>query len=395
MQIIFLIILYISFLSLGFGSSLIGVAWPSIQAEMGLPVSYGGYISTVRTLAVIIVCYLLGKLVARWGTGKVGMYACILMTVAWLGFALAPSYIWLLLSAFPLGFGAGALDSSFNDFMAQNYSASQMNWLQSFWGIGAVVGPLIMSSTVARPGGWRTAFFIITGIEALIALLLIFALPMWKQVAATHAEEKSQTELSSQDYRLHNANLHPIKMPGMGLSMACFFLYNATETSIAMWSATWLGTIRKMSESDASSQVSLYFLGITVARLISGVVAVKLSNDHLLRIGQILLIIGSIMLFLPIPAGISLIVLGVASGPIMPTMIHESPRRFGVLGTSNPVGFQMGTAFLGGTLIAPLVGKICVAFGFQAFPVLLLVMASILLLCNSLLNRTMAHLRNT
>ena len=132
MQIIFLIIIYVSFISLGFGSSLIGVAWPSIQAEMGLPVSYGGYISTIRTLAVIVVCYLLSKLVSRFGIGKVGLYACIIMTVAWLGFALAPSYIWLLLSAIPLGLGARALDSALNDFMAQNYSSCYLNWLHSF-----------------------------------------------------------------------------------------------------------------------------------------------------------------------------------------------------------------------------------------------------------------------
>ena len=338
MQIIFLIIIYVSFISLGFGSSLIGVAWPSIQAEMGLPVSYGGSISTIRTLAVIVVCYLLSKLVSRFGIGKVGLYACIIMTVAWLGFALAPSYIWLLLSAIPLGLGAGALDSALNDFMAQNYSSRYLNWLHSFWGLGAVIGPLIMSGTVAKPGGWRTAFFIITGIEAFISILLVFALPMWNKVIHKEKNINNNDRKLQDDFPLDYSHLHPLKMPGMVWSAACFFLYTGVETCIAMWSATWLVIIRGLNDAEASGLVSTYFLGIMFARMISGVVSVRVTNKQLLTFGQFLLIIGAFY-FLPIPAAVPLLVMGIASGPIMPTMIHES-RRFGPIGSLILLGFK-------------------------------------------------------
>ncbi|NLL65076.1 MAG: MFS transporter, partial [Clostridiaceae bacterium] len=392
-QIIFLIIIYVSFISLGFGSSLIGVAWPSIQAEMGLPVSYGGYISTIRTLAVIVVCYLLSKLVSRFGIGKVGLYACIIMTVAWLGFALAPSYIWLLLSAIPLGLGAGALDSALNDFMAQNYSSRYLNWLHSFWGLGAVIGPLIMSGTVAKPGGWRTAFFIITGIEAFISILLVFALPMWNKVIHKEKNINNNDRKLQDDFPLDYSHLHPLKMPGMVWSAACFFLYTGVETCIAMWSATWLVIIRGLNDAEASGLVSTYFLGIMFARMISGVVSVRVTNKQLLTFGQFLLIIGAFLLFLPIPAAVPLLVMGIASGPIMPTMIHESPRRFGPIGKSNPVGFQMGTGFVGSTLLAPIFGKICAVLGFNWYPILILILSLILLFSNGMLNRSIKNIQ--
>ena len=62
------------------------------------------------------------------------------------------------------------------------------------------------------------------------------------------------------------SHLHPLKMPGMVWSAACFFLYTGVETCIAMWSATWLVIIRGLNDAEASGLVSTYFLGIMFAR---------------------------------------------------------------------------------------------------------------------------------
>lgn len=390
MQILFIIILYISFISLGFGSSLIGVAWPAIQAEMQLPVSYGGYVSTARTVAVIIACYLIGKLVSRFGTAKVGVLACALITVSWIGFAASPGYIWLLVSALPLGLGAGALDSAFNDFMAQHYNAGILSWLHSFWGLGAVIGPLIMSGTVQQPGGWRTAFYVIAAIELVITLMLLAALPLWKRATPAgtvrHAAPGAESE-----HPAANARLHPIRMPGMGFSMACFFLYTGLETCIAMWTASWLIAVSGLSDQTAAGLVSLYFLGIMAARMLGGLVAVRIGNRFMLRAACILMLLGAALLLMPDLATAALIVLGVGSGPMMPTMIHESPRRFGTAGKTNPVGFQMAVAFVGGSTMPPLVGQICQSAGFSAFPILMLAGIVLLLMCNEGINRTVSR----
>lgn len=392
MQILFIIILYISFISLGFGSSLIGVAWPAVQAEMQLPVSYGGYISTARTIAVIIACYLIGKLVSRFGTAKVGLLACAIITGSWIGFAASPDYIWLLLSAIPLGLGAGALDSAFNDFMAQHYSANVLSWLHSFWGLGAVVGPLIMSGTVQQPGGWRTAFCIVAAIELLITLMLLVSLPLWKRVSPAMPVQRAAANSALSERLAENARLHPIRMRGMGFSMACFFLYNGIETCIAMWTASWLIAVSALSDQAAAGLVSLYFLGIMAARMLGGLTAGWIGNRIMLRAASTLMLLGAALLFIPGLATAALIVLGIGSGPMMPTMIHESPRRFGTAGKTNPVGFQMAVAFVGGSALPPLVGQLCQSAGFSIFPVLILAGILLQMLCNEGINRTMSRI---
>lgn len=392
MQIIFIIIAYLSFICLGLGTSIIGVAWPAIQQEMGLPVSYGGYISTFRTLAVIMVCYFLGKLLARFGIAKVCLLASIVMLVGWLGFAVSPSYGWLLVSALPLGLGAGALDSGLNDFMAQYYSSTIVNWLHSFFGLGAIIGPLIVAGTVSHPGGWRTAYFMISGIQVFITLLLIAALPLWKKVMATrkHSEE---VHVEPTDYRAANAKLHPIKMPGMGWSISCFFLYCGIETCIAMWTATWLIQTHGMDDAKASGLVSIYFFGIMISRILSGVAAVKLTNHLLLRISGLLLVAGGITMLLGAPIEVILIILGLGSGPFMPVMLHDSPRRFGAAGKTNPVGFQMSFAFVGGTVVTPIVGMLLQGIGFHFFPAVIVLLAVLLFLMSEGVYIKLARIR--
>ncbi len=339
MNLLLLAVIYLSFISLGFGSSLIGVAWPSLQSELDLPTAWGGYISTARTLAVIVACYLLGRIARRLSTEKIGLLACLLMLASWIGFALAPSYIWLLLSALPLGFGGGLLDSAFNDYMALHYSANQMNLLHSFWGIGSIVGPLLMSGLVSRPGGWRLAFFWIAGIEVFIIIVLLCSLPLWRRVRQQETGgESGDHRLPAGDYRQQNAHLHPLKMKGMPCSVACFFLYNGLETCIAMWTAGRLIETFNLDAARAAAMVSFYFLGIWLARTGSGFVANRLGNPRLLKLSMLILLVGAVLFAIPVLVvqQAALIICGLGSGPIMPTMIHESPKRLSLIHISEP-----------------------------------------------------------
>ena len=142
---VLLIIIYMAFISLGLPDSILGTAWPTIQLDWSLPIDAAGYISLIGVSGSIVSSFLSGRIIRKFGTSKVTLFSCMMTGFALLGYSLAPSYIWLLLFAVPLGFGGGSVDAALNNYVATHYEAHHMNWLHSFWGIGATMGPIIMS----------------------------------------------------------------------------------------------------------------------------------------------------------------------------------------------------------------------------------------------------------
>ena len=107
----FLVLIYITFVSLGLPDSLLGSAWPVLSRELGAPLSGAGVISFIITGGTIISSLLTDRLVRRLGTGKLTAVSVCMTAAALLGFSLAPGFWWLCLLAVPLGLGAGAVDA--------------------------------------------------------------------------------------------------------------------------------------------------------------------------------------------------------------------------------------------------------------------------------------------
>ena len=155
MAVLFLTIIYVTFISLGLPDSLLGVGWPEMYPEFGVPQSFAGIVSMTISLGTIGSSFFSGKLIRRFGTGKLTAFSVLGTACALLGFYLAPHFIWLLVAAIPLGLGAGSVDVGLNDYVARHYQAHHMNWLHSFWGIGALTSPLIMSRVLSQGASWR------------------------------------------------------------------------------------------------------------------------------------------------------------------------------------------------------------------------------------------------
>ena len=133
----FLILIYFAFISLGLPDSLLGVTWPVMQPGFAVPFSFAGIASMVISGGTIVSSLLSGRIIQRFGTGRVTFVSVLMTALALLGFSLAPSFFWVVLMAVPLGLGAGAVDSGLNEYVAEHYKAHHMSWLHCFWGVGA------------------------------------------------------------------------------------------------------------------------------------------------------------------------------------------------------------------------------------------------------------------
>ncbi len=153
-----LIIIYLSFISLGLPDSLLGSAWPSMYGGLHVPLHYAGYISMIIAGGTVISSIFSERLIRRFGTGIVTAFSVLMTAAALLGFSFSSAFPLLCLWAVPLGLGAGSVDAALNNYVALNYKARHMSWLHCFWGIGASIGPNIMSFFLINKNSWNLGY---------------------------------------------------------------------------------------------------------------------------------------------------------------------------------------------------------------------------------------------
>lgn len=381
MATLFLILIYITFISLGLPDSLLGAGWTAMRLDLNVPLSNAGIISMIISSGTIISSLLSGRLIKWLSTGKLTVISVCMTAVALLGFSFAPSFLWLCFLAIPLGLGAGAVDSAINNFIAVHFEAKHMSWLHCFWGVGATGGPLIMSMLLAREGGWRNGYFIIAIIQFVLVLILLFSLPLWKKYDRT----VQVTEINEQKEK---PKLFAIK--GVKLTLISFFCYCAIEMTTGLWGSSYLVIVKGISVEMAAQWISMYYFGITLGRFISGFITMKCSNMNLVRIGQVTIALGVLCFILPLPtifSMIGLVLIGLGCAPIYPSMLHETPNRFGQEMSQSMMGIQMASAYVGTTCMPPLFGFLANYVGTGFFPVYLLMLIGLMIVCVERLNR--------
>ncbi len=391
----FLLIIYLAFISLGLPDSLLGVAWPAMQPEIGAAFESAGLLSMVVTGGTIVSSLVSGSLIERFGTGIVTFVSCLLTASALLGFSFAPSLFWLILLAIPLGLGAGAVDSGLNNYVANHYKAHHMSWLHCFWGLGATLGPIIMSYSMGNNDAWRDGYYTVSMLQFALVFILLLTLPLWRIVAAKHQppgmeEIHTSIESTNRNEAIVQKRGNPLQIKGVKFTLMAFLFYCGVEMTVGLWGASFLVGTRDLPLETAAVWVSMYYGGITVGRFITGFVTLKFSNLTLIRTGQMTAIAGAILLLLPLHPYLSLIgliVIGLGLAPIFPCLLHETPARFGRAHSSRIMGYQMAVAYTGTTILPPLFGIVAGRISIGLFPVVILLFAVMLLLSSEKVNR--------
>lgn len=402
MATLFLLVIYAAFISLGLPDAVLGVAWPVMHVEYNVPISLAGLVSMTASVSNVISSLLSGRVLKRFGTGRVTFVSVLMTATGLLGFAAAPSFIWLILLAIPLGLGAGAVDAGLNDYVAKNYEARHMSWLHSFWGVGALTGPIIISQILLRGESWRNGYLIVSIIQFGLVALLFVTLPLWDKVArlkrkpeaeaSAHTSESTPLPAESERKSRAKGIFAPLSIAGVKPVLIVFLFYCGLEASIGLWGSTYLINVKGVDVATAASWVSLFFGSITVGRFVSGFMTMRLSSKALIRSGEISILIGIIGLLLPLPAVfamLSFILIGLGCAPIFPSMLHETPARFGNAEAQNIMGFQMAVAYTGTTLLPPIFGAVASVTTFALFPFVLLAYIGLVLFHSERINNFM------
>ncbi len=365
-----LALIYFAFISLGLPDALLGVAWPVIQVGWKLPIDAVGIISFVITIGTVISSTFSSKIIKIFGTGKIVAISCAMTSLALLGISIAPSFVWLILLSIPLGLGAGAVDSALNNYVALHFKAHHMNWLHSFWGVGASAGPLIMANALLMQSTWRGGYRTVGLIQLALTILLVVSLPLWKKHKVLIDVDDNQSDESE-----HVGRIPVLKIKCVKPVLATFLVYCAMELSVGLWGSSYLVQARNIPVEKAALWVSVYYGGITIGRFISGFVSFKLSNTKLIRYGVIISSIGVLLLVVQIydqMLFLAFMLIGLGLAPIFPSMLHETPVRFGKAYSQDIIGLQMACAYIGSAVFPPLFGILAKQTSMVIFPFYLL-----------------------
>lgn len=386
-----LVIIYIAFISLGLPDSILGSAWPSMQPELSVPVSYAGGISVIIAGGTIISSLFSNYLIHRLGTGKVTAVSVAMTAAALFGFSLSDSYWQLCLWGIPYGLGAGSVDAALNNFVALHYKAKHMSWLHCFWGIGATAGPYIMGFVLTKGISWNMGYRIISVIQVILTLVLIVTLPMWKEKSEKTKEKESAEGKEAIQQPLSIPKV--MRLPGAKGVMTGFFCYCAVESTAGLWASSYMVLHRGISAETAAKWAALFYLGITLGRLICGFLTMKVNDKNMVRLGQGIMVMGILLLLLPFGNGFAfagLIMIGLGCAPVYPSMLHATPDTFGADVSQSVIGVQMASAYVGTTFMPPLFGMLSEILGIGLYPVYLAVFLVLMAVMLERVNRMKA-----
>jgi len=367
-MIFLLVVIYIAFIGLGVPDSLIGSAWPAIHIDMNIPVEAVSVLTFIISGCTVLSSMFSAGILNKLGTAKVTAFSTAMTAAALLGFSLAPSFWFMIPLAVILGFGAGAIDSGLNNYVALHCEASHMNFLHCFYGVGVTLSPYIMSQALGD-AGWRSGYRYAFYVQSVITILLLVSLPLWKK--------NSNNQENEEEKGVNLSLLQMLKMPDVRIVWVIMLATNAIEYACGVWGSTYLVAEKGFGVEHGALALTVYYAGMSIGRFVSGLLSKKISTWKRIGIGAFILAPAIVIMLLPLSGAftvVGLFLVGLGNGSIYPNMIHLTPHNFGKEMSQSIMGSQIAFAYIGVMLAPPMVSLISGLFGIKVYPVLLAVL---------------------
>ncbi|MBP6506660.1 MAG: MFS transporter [Opitutaceae bacterium] len=312
---------YLAMMSLSIGLNLLPVFLTTLSATYGgvdgLTQEQLGRLGAITFAGLVAGILATGPLADRYGAKRFAQIGTGLIAVSLLAAAFAPGYATLAVALFALGVGAGQIDMVLSPVVAAlnpERRAAAMNWLHSFYCVGAVVTILAGTLVLKLGFGWRTACLVLLPLPA--GLLVAFA-PL------------KFPPLSAEGGRLRLRTL--LRRGWFLAAMAGIFLGGATELGMAQWLPAYAETSLGYPVWVGGSALLLFSVAMALGRMVVGAMGTRWKPFNVMAWGcglSVLLFLGGS--FLPIP-GLALtacVAVGLTGSCLWPTMLAVTADRY-------------------------------------------------------------------
>ena len=173
------VLAFLAYVSLGLPDGLLGVAWPSMRHDFALPLDSLGLLSIAFTVGYLSSSFFAGRLVARLRLGMLLALSTFFAGGALVGYGVAPGWWVVVVLGVAAGFGGGGIDGALNIYVAANHGERMMQWLHAVYGVGATLGPVIMTLAISSLGSWRWGYVVVGGMELSLAVCFVATASRW------------------------------------------------------------------------------------------------------------------------------------------------------------------------------------------------------------------------
>ena len=408
-----ILVAFVAFVSLGLPDGVLGVAWPTVRATFGLPVSQLGALLTAGMCGYLITSFSSGVVVRRLGVGRLLLASSVLMVGASLGFATAPAWPVMVAMGVVSGLGAGAIDAGLNAYAAQHFTPRLVNWLHAFYGVGATLGPLLMTAVLAAGRSLRAGYATNAALLGVMTLCFLFTLKLWETGVSQDAppapadppEPASRASADGGSTAAHCPSdavrsttlLGTLRRPVVLMSVVLFFLYTGLEVAAGQWTYSLFTEARDVAPNVAGVWVGVYWASLTAGRVVFGTVAGRVPPLVMLRVSMLAAPLGAVLIWAdpgPLAGFLGLALMGFCFAPIFPLLISLTPARVGRASAAQVIGFQVSAASLGAAGVPAFAGVLAKPehYGLEVIgPVLLGVAVALLALHEAIVRVSRAH----
>lgn len=350
---IVVIVAYLMFIVLGFPEGMLGVAWPSMMQEFRVQNAQMGTLLLAATVGFLLTSFNTGRLIRWFDVSNLLVVSSLVRGIGLLGMALAPQWPWLVAASFVFGLGSGAIDGGMNTYFAMRIrSARLMNWLHASFGLGATIGPILMTTLFSLGILWRWGYVLVAGLQVVVGLAVFLRAGEWQM-------RRETPELATP--ASHRSTRTTLSRPIVWVNIAIFFLYAGMEVTAGNWSYSLFTQARGVAPEVAGLWAGLYWGSFTVGRFFFGVVANRFAVIPTVRAAALTAIAAAALLWWD-PANwvgfLGLLILGFAMAPIFPLLVTATPLRLGAADAGNAIGFQVAAASFGIGVLPGLAGAL-------------------------------------
>ncbi len=352
------VLAFAGFILLGLPDGVLGVAWPSLSADLDRSLAELGVLLLFATAGYMAATALNGRLTQRLGTGPLLVISCVATSAGLFGYAVAPHW-WLLLAiSLALGAGGGLIDAGVNAYVAVNHGARVMNLLHASFGLGATLGPLIMTVALDWLGSWRWGYALLGAFQA------VFGIAVWR-----YRDRWSGIQDEASRRATRAARPQPASRWLMGGMLGLFFLYTGLEIAAGQWSFTLLTRSRGIADGVAALWVAAYWGSFTGGRLLAGMAGNRISPELTLRLSMVGAVLSAAVFWWSPQdwiGNIGLAGLGFSNAAIFPSLVLLTPQRLGVSFAPWAIGYQLAAASVGAAVVPAAIGVAVAEAGLDA-----------------------------
>ena len=330
----------LAYLGVALPGSTLGLLWPSMRLSLGQPVGALGILLVPGIAASVVSSAVTGRL--RMPAGPLVAGTTLLIALALAAEALAPSMWVMTVGTVLFGIGFGALDTALNAHASRHFGARDINWMHASYGLGATLGPLLVTALLSAGRSWRQTYGVMALVLAVLGGVLALARRGW-------------------DAHVSAPDLRPASPPPASALGALTFTAAETgiESGAGIWGYLFLTAGRGLPPAAAGGAVAAYWAMMCAGRVVLGPVAERLGPARVLAAAVVGVPLGAVLMAIPGPAALAvagLMVLGLAAAPIFPLFTLTT-------GTTRMVSLQVAASAVGGAAVPAGLGLLLGAAG--------------------------------